>query len=76
MSNELTLEIIQEAIDKLPKAKYPKRMKVSHYDYRRFREACDALGIFPELRKDVSLGFGMEIVPSLDMGDGQYEMEF
>jgi len=74
--NELTLEIIQEAIDKLPKAKYPKRMKVNHYDYRRLREACDLFGILPELRENVTLSFGIEIVPSLDMGDGQYEMEF
>lgn len=76
MSSELTLEIIQGAIDKLPKEKYPKRMKVSYRDYRRFREACDGLGILPELRENVSPGFGMEIVPSLDMIDGQYGMEF
>ena len=75
MSNELTLEIIQEAIDKLPKEKYPKRMKISHQDYRRFRQTCDGLEILPELRKNVSPGFGMEIVPSLDVADGQYEME-
>ena len=76
MSNELTLEILQEAVDKLPKAKYPKRMKISYQDYRRFRQACDALGIFPELKKNISPGFRMEIVPSLDMSDGHYEMEF
>ena len=76
MSNELTLEIMQEAIDKLPKEKYPKRMKIGYRDYRRFREACDALSIFPELRENVTLSLGMEIVPSLDMNDGQYEMEF
>jgi hypothetical protein len=76
MSNELTLGIIQEAIDKLPPKRYPKRMKVSYQDYRKFREVCDALGILPELRENVSLGFGMEIIPSLDMSDGQWEMEF
>lgn len=72
----LTLERLQEAIANLPKRKYPKRMKISYSDYRQLREACDCFGILPELSKNVSLGFGMEIVPSLEIADGTYEMEF
>jgi hypothetical protein len=76
MANELTLEIIQQAIDKLPKEKYPKRMWISYQDYRRFHESCLALGILPELRENVTLSFDIEIHRSSVLGEGQYIMEF
>ena len=69
MSEELTLEILDEMIGKLPPRSYPKRMRISYGDYCRLREACDYLGILPELKHNVSLGFGMEIVPDIDIED-------
>lgn len=76
MSDELTLEILDEAIKLLPKRPFPKRMWVSSGDYRRLREGCDFLGILPELRENVSPGFGMEIRPSSLLLNGSYLMEY
>ena len=76
MSNELTLEILKEALNKLPPRPYPKRMYISQGDYRRMREACDYFGIFPELRPNVSPGFGMQIVPSSTLKDNEYIFDY
>ena len=74
--NELTLEILEEALSKLPPITYPKRMRVSYGDYRRMREACDIFGVLPELRENVSLGFGMEIVPDTSIEDNHYVFDY
>ncbi len=76
MTDELTLEILERVISQIRPLLHPKRMKVSYGDYRRMREACDSLGILPEIKTNVSPGFGMEIVPSLDIKDNQWEFEF
>ena len=76
MRNELTLEILEEAISKLPPISYPKRMRVSYGDYRRLREGCDFFGILPELRENVSPGFGMDIVPDIGVADGSFEFDY
>ena len=76
MSEELTLEILEEAISKLPPVRYPKRMRISYGDYRRLREACDYFGILPELKHNVSPGFGMEIVPDISIEDKNYEIDW
>ena len=76
MSRELTLEILEEAISKLPPITYPKRIRISHGDYCRLREACDYFGMPPELKQNVSLGFGMEIVPDINIKDNHYEVDW
>ena len=76
MNDELTFDLIAEAIKKLPQEKIPKRMKISYQDYQRLREACDYLKILPESSKGVTPGFSMDIIPSTDLGPGQYLMEF
>lgn len=76
MSNELTLEILEEAIDKIPKRRYPKRMRINPKDYRKLRWACDHFGILPEIKHNVSPGFGMEIVPDPEIREGCYELEY
>ena len=45
---ELTLEILNEAISKLPPTPHPRRIRISYGDYRRLREASDFFKIFPE----------------------------
>lgn len=76
MGEELTLEILEEAMSKLPPITYPKRMRISYYDYRWFRAACDFFGILPEKTESVSPGFGMDIVPDIDVHDGHYEVDW
>ena len=76
MNRELTLDILDEAIRQLPPISYPKRIRISYGDYHRFREACDHFGILPELKENVSLGFGMPIIPDNQVSDGEYEYDW
>ena len=76
MSGELTLEIMEEVISKLPPLSYPRCMRISYGDYRRFRGACDFWGIFPELKQNVSPGFGMTIAPDINIEDNYYEIDW
>jgi len=76
MAGELTLDTLDEVIKQLPPTRYPKRMRISYGDYRRLREACDHFGILPELKENVSLGFGMQIVPDVEIRDGEYEWDW
>jgi len=74
---ELTIEILEEAISKLPPVTYPKRIRVSYGDYQRLREACDILKICPEQPKCYTLGFcGEWIVPDIDIKDNHYEVDW
>ena len=76
-SDELTLEILDEAIRKLPPISYPKRIRVSYGDYRRLREACDIFKIFPEQPEGFTLGFfGEMIIPDVDIKDNHYELDW
>ena len=77
MGQELTLEILDEAISKLPPITYPKRIRISYGDYHRLREACNALEIFPEQRGGYTLGFcGEWIMPDADIADNHYEVDW
>lgn len=76
MSDELTLDLIDEAIKRLPQEKRPQRMRISFEDYQRLRLSCDGLEILPESSKGVTPGFLMEIIPAGDLSRGQYEIEF
>lgn len=77
MIEELTLEILQEAISRLPPVTYPKRIRVSYGDYRRLREACEIFKIFPERPDGYTLGFcGEWIMPDVDMADNHYEVDW
>jgi len=80
MSNkgdELTLEILEEAMKQLPPTTYPKKIRVSYGDYNRLREACEFLGICPEQKGGYTLGFcGEWIVPDADIADNHYEVDW
>ena len=74
---ELTLEILEEAISKLPQVSYPKQIRVSYRDYRRMRETCDILKILPEQSTGFTYGFmGEKIIPDIDVADNNYEIDY
>ena len=73
----LTLEILEEAISKLPPVSYPKRVRVSYGDYRRLREACAAFKICPEQPEGYTLGFcGEMIIADVEIADNHYEVDW
>ena len=76
----LTLEILREAIDQLPKATFPKRIRISNTDYREFRMACDFFGIFPESYPEsspfIATKAGALIVPDSTVKDKRYEIDW
>ena len=77
MMEELTLEILDEAIKQLPPVTYPKCIRVSYGDYRRLREACDVFKIFPEQPGRFTLGFcGEWIMPDVNVADNHYEVDW
>ena len=77
MGEELTLEILEEAIGKLPPVTYPKRIRISYGDYRRMREACDIFKVFPEQKGGYTLGFlGEWIMPDINVEDNYYEIDW
>lgn len=77
MKNELTLEILEEAISQLPSITYPRRIRISYGDYRRLREAYEIFKIFPEQPNGYTLGFCSEIImPDIDVADNHYELDW
>ncbi len=77
MKDELTLEILDEAIGQLPPITYPRQIRISYGDYQRMREACDMLEIFLEQTDGVSLGMlGERIVSDKNIADNHYEVDF
>ncbi len=77
MAEELTLEILEEAISKLPPITYPKYIRISYGDYQRLREACDVFKIFPEQVGGYTLGFcGEWIMPDAYIKDNHYEIDW
>lgn len=77
MSEELTFEILDEAIKQLPPITYPKQIRVSYRDYRLFREACDFCGIFPvESKSPLGTLAGTFILPDAEVPDDFYEIDF
>ena len=77
MTEELTLEMLEEAISKLPPITYPKRIRISYGDYRRLREACAVFKICPEQPSGGTFGFcGELIVPDAYIADNHYEVDW
>ncbi len=77
MGDELTLEILEEAMSKLPPITYPKRMRISYGDYHRLREACDIYKICPEQPEGFTFGFcGEWIMPDVNIADNHYEFDW
>ena len=80
MADELTLEIIDEAIKKTKHLHpYPtiKRIRISYGDYRRLREASDFFKICPEQLGGYTLGFcGEWIMPDINVADNHYEIDW
>ena len=68
-ASELTLEILEET--QLPPVKYPKRIRVSYGDYRRLREACDKTE-----QPGGYILYGEWIMPDIDIGDNDYEVDW
>lgn len=74
---ELTLEILDEAISKLPKERYPKRLRINPSDYSKFRESCDAFHIFPiDPKQTFTFCMGMKIVPDVSLKEYEYKFDF
>ena len=77
MADELTLEILEEAISKLPPVTYPKQIRISYGDYRKLREASDVFKIFPEQKGGYTYGFcGERIIPDINVKDNCYEIDW
>ncbi len=74
---ELTLEILEEAMSKLPPVSYPKRIRISYGDYRKLREACGVFKFPPEQSPGYTLGFcGEWIIPDVNVADNHYEVDW
>ena len=77
MGEELTLEILEEAISQFPPVSYPKHVRISYGDYRRLREACKVFQICPEQPEGYTLGFcGEWIMPDIDIADNHYAVDW
>ena len=77
MTDELTLGILEEALEQLPLITYAKQMRISYGDYRRLREACDVFQIFPEQLGGYTLGFcGEWIIPDVSIQDNHYKVDW
>ncbi len=77
MPEELTLEILEDAMGQLPLTTYPKRIRISCGDYRRLKEACEVFKICPEQPDGYTLGFcGEWIMPDVNVGDNYYEVDW
>ena len=73
---ELTLEILEEAIKQLPPLPRIKHIRISYGDYRKLRDACKVFNICPE-KQGYTLGFlGEHIMPDIKVQDNHYEIDW
>ena len=74
---ELTLEMLEEAINQLPLITYPKQVRISYNDYVKMRHSCDILKMSPEQPQGYTLGcLGERIIPDISILDNHFEVDW